>query len=290
MKLFQDVKKKTVPAKKEILRGKFRNFVLELKVRGFSEKTIDSYLYFNGTFLDFVKKEPRSVSSMDIKSYLNSLVLDNLQPRTINLAISSLKAYYRGFLGKRLFRNVKRSKTPKDLPQIPSKEEIKSMIETTNNMKHKLLIELVYSSGMRVGELVKTKIDQIDIKDKIIFIKKGKGKKDRLTITSAKFIKDLKDYLTERKRPSIYLFDNAKGGHITERAVQNIVKLAALRTGIKKRIFPHLFRASFTTHLLESGIPIEKVQKLLGHERISTTLRYARIKTDDLKQIKSPLD
>jgi integrase/recombinase XerD len=287
---FRYFKKKQGPGRKKLLREKFKNFVLELKVRGFSEKTIDIYLYYNGRFLDFIKKEPRSVTSMDIKSYLNYLVLEGLEPRTVNMALNSLKAYYEGFMGKKLFKSIKRSKIPKNLPNVLSKDEIRKMIDKTKSLKHKLLIELLYSSGMRIGECVKIKVEDINTAEKLIFIKEGKGKKDRYTITSGKFIDDLKKYLSQRKKQSIYIFDNGYGSHASIRTAEEIVKLAAKRAGIKKTVYPHLLRASFATHLIEDEVGIEKIQKLLGHSRINTTLGYLRTKTDDLKNIKSPLD
>lgn len=290
MKFFHYVKKKIEPAKKDILREKFKNFVIELKIRGFSEKTVDSYLHYNGSFLEFIRKEPRSVASNDIKSYLNCLVEHGLEPRTINMAINSLKAYYGGFLRKKLFKTIKMSKIPKDLPKILGKDEIKAMIGNTGCLKHKLLIELLYSSGIRVGECVKIKVDDINLKEGIVFIKKGKGNKDRFTIISKRFIEDLNHFLNKRKRESVYLFDDSYGRHTSIRTAEEIVRLAARRAGIKNRVYPHLLRASFATHLLEDGTSLEKVQKLLGHARIQTTMGYIRAKTDDLKKIKSPLD
>ena len=288
MKFFSHIKKSKRPTHKQVLRERFKNFVLELKVRGFSEKTIDAYLYYNGRFLDFIGKEPRSVSSVDVKSYLNYLVGYDAGPRTVNMAISSLKAYYESFMHKRLFAFIKRPKAPKDLPRVLSKDEIMSMIGNAGSLKHKLLIELLYSSGMRVGECVKIKVE--DIQDKIVFIKKGKGKKDRFTITSGRFIDDLRAYLDKRKKPSIYLFDNGSGSHIGIRTAEEIVKQAAKRAGIRKRAYPHLLRASFATHLLENKVNIDDIQKLLGHSSRETTKGYIRAKTDGLMKIKSPLD
>ena len=290
MGFFHYFKKKPGPTRKQIFRERFKNFVLELKVRGFSEKSIDAYLNYNGAFLDFIKKEQKSITSADIRSYLNYLVLEGLGPRSINLAIHSLKSYYEGFMSKKLFKNIKRSKIPKDLPNILSKKEILDMINSTNFLKHKLLIELLYSSGIRVGECVNLKLENINLDERITFIKKGKGNKDRYTITSRRFIEDLREYLNTRKKPSLFLFDDGYGSHISIRTAEEIVRLAAKRAGIRKRVYPHLLRASFATHLLEEGVSIEKVQKLLGHARIDTTLGYIRTKTDDLKQIKSPLD
>lgn len=279
--------KKKGPNKKEILRKRFKNFVLELRVRNFSNQTIDAYLYNNARFLDFIKKEQKSVTSKDIKEYLNYLLLEGCGPRTINMAINSLKCYYESYMGKRLFRNIKRSKVPKDLDPVLSKEQVKAMIDSTKFLKHRLLIELLYSSGMRVGECVKIKVK--DINENIVFVKRGKGNKDRFTITSERFLQDLRKYLDTRK-PSKYLFDNGYGRPISIRTVEEIVKLAAKRAGIKKRVYPHLLRACFTTHLMENGIEIEKLQKLLGHSRRETTEGYARLKTNHLNNIRSPLD
>ncbi|GAF89401.1 unnamed protein product, partial [marine sediment metagenome] len=136
---------------------------------------------------------------------------------------------------------------------------------------------------------VEVKVEDIDFSNKIIFVKEAKGKKDRFTITSKRFIEDLKKYLAERKQAK-YLFDDGYGGHITIRTAEEIVRNAARKAGIKRRVYPHLLRACFATHLLEDGVSIDKVQKLLGHARIQTTMGYNRSRTDDLKNIKSPLD
>ncbi len=288
MALFDDVKIKNVPRTKDILKEKYKNFVLELKVRNYSKQTINAYLYHINKFHDFIKKEQRSVSSFDIKSYLNYLVINGAGPRSLNAVINSLKCYYESYMGKRLFKRIKRSKVPNDLTPVLSKEEIVGMINKTKSLKHKLLIELLYSSGMRVGECVKVKIE--DINDNIIFIKKGKGNKDRFVITSQHFLRDLKRYLAERPNYSIYLFDNYYGRHIAIRTAEAIVRQAAKKAGIKKRVYPHLLRACFATHLLEDKVPIESIQKLLGHSDIKTTQGYTRLRTDNLKEIKSPLD
>ncbi|MAG08283.1 hypothetical protein CMO89_02325 [Candidatus Woesearchaeota archaeon] len=287
---FRYFKRKKGPTIKKISRQKFSKFVDELKLRGLSEKTIDVYTYYNNKFLDFIKKEQRSITSDDIKSYLNSLINKNIQPMTVRMALNSLKAYYEGYLGKKLFKNIKSPKVSKDLPQVLSKNEIKTMINNTDSLKHRLLIELLYSSGMRFGECVKIEVDNIYFDDKIVFIKNGKGKKDRFTITSQIFIGDLNTYLNQRKEQKKYLFDDGYSSHLSVRTAEEIVKLAAKRADIRRRVYPHLLRASFATHLIENGTPIEKIQKLLGHSNIDTTMGYIRTRTDDLKMIKNPLD
>lgn len=288
MKFFHYFPKNKGPTRKEILRKRFKNFVLELRVRNFSNQTIDAYLYHNDRFLDFIEKEQRNITSRDIKAYLNYLVINGAGPRTINMAINSLKCYYESYLRKRLFKNIKRSKIPKDLTPVLSKGEVRAMIDKTNSLKHRLLIELLYSSGMRVGECVKIKVG--DIQDSIVFIRKEKGNKDRFTITSKRFAGETDKYLAMSKRQSDYLFDNGFGKHTTIRTAEEVIKLAAQRAGIKRRVYPHLLRACFATHLLEDGLPMHTIQRLLGHADIKTTQGYARGRTDDLKKIKSPLD
>lgn len=287
---FRCFKRKKGPTQKEVLRKKFHNFAMELKRRGFSGKTIDIYLYYNGKFLDFIKKQQNSISSKDIKSYLNYLVEKNVEPRTLNMALNSLKAYYTGYLGKKLFHRIRRSKVPKNMPNVLTREEIKKMVDNSSSLKHRLLIELLYSSGMRVGECIRVKLKDIDFDERIIFVEKGKGKKDRFVITSKRFIDDLKKYLKIRRKKSDYLFDNHHGKPFSSRAAQEIVSLAAKKAGIQKRVYPHLLRASFATHLFEDDIRTHKIQKLLGHSDRRTTEVYIRPRTDDIKEIKSPLD
>jgi len=290
MAFFRYFKKKDGPTKKELARQRFKGFVTDLRLRGASDKTIDAYLYHNNRFLEFVRKEPRSVSSKDIKRYTEYLIDNNKEARTVNLALSSIRAYYEGFLGRKLFSNIKRMKQPRDMPNVLSRSEIKALIDNIKSLKHRLLIVLLYSSGMRVGECVKVKVNDIDFDEKIIYVKRGKGKKDRFTIASDRFFDELKEYLASRNKYSDYVFNNANGRSLSTRMVQEILKLAAERAGIQKRVYPHLLRASFATHLIENDVRIHKVQRLLGHADRRTTEGYIRLRTDDLKRVKSPLD
>ncbi len=271
-------------------RERFRDFEIELELRGYSRKTIDIYLYYNGKFLDHVGKSPREVRTVDIRGYLHGMVLAGKKPRTVNMAQSSLKAYYEGFLRRRLFTFIRRQKTPRDLPRVFSPAEIMAMVDKTSNPEHRLLIELLYSSGLRAGECVRLRTDDVDFEGKMLFIENSKGKKDRHVITSARFIEDLRQYIAGRKRDSGYVFDSPRGGHITVRAAEEIVRLSALRAGIRKSAYPHLFRASFATHLIEGDVSIYKVQKLLGHSDVRTTEGYIGSTTVDIRSVRSPMD
>ena len=268
----------------------FQKLEDELKIRGYSGETVKNYIYHNKRFLEYIQKSPRDVSKEDIKEYLNYLVDKGAKPRTFNLVYSALKFYYSSFMNKQLFRRINRCKVEKNLPRILSRGEINGMIEVTSNLKHKLLIELLYSSGTRITETVTLKVKDVDFEQGMIFIKKGKGKKDRYIITSERFLNDLQQYLKIRKHQSQYIFDNSDESHISIRTAEAVIKNAAKKAGIEKRVYPHLLRASFATHLIEDNIGVEKIQKLMGHARINTTNGYIKIRTDDIKDIVSPLD
>ena len=163
------------------------------------------------------------------------------------------------------------------------------MLQNTKNKKHKLLIEILYGSGLRVSEAVNLRKNDLNLNEKINIIRGGKGKKDRRIILSEKLRKRLSAYLKKRKDDNPFIF-HYKENHISTRQAQRIVKNAALRAGIKKKVFSHALRASFATHLINSGVDIRDVQVLLGHKRISTTQIYTEVSTERLNVIKSPLD
>lgn len=262
----------------------------ELKIRGFSKKTIDAYIYHNKNFLNFVKKEPQSVTEDDGKNYIAHLMSNKkYRPSSINLAISSLKFFYNEILRNSAFNNVKAPKLEKKLPTVLTKEEIKKLLNAAENPKHKLLIEFMYSSGLRVSECVSLKIDDLDLAEKIGKIKHGKGNKERYIILSDNLINHFNDYIKSKKDDSPYIF-SIKNHPITIRQAQKVVKEAAKKAGIKKRVFCHALRSSFATHLLEAGTDIRVIQELLGHSNLSTTQIYTKVSTQQLKKVKSPLD
>jgi len=260
----------------------------DLRLRGYSERTTKAYLYNVKKFFEFIQKKPQQVNNKDIRLYITYLLDKGCKERTINLVISSLKFYFEEIMKRKLFNNIRRLKLPKNIPKVLSREEIKAMILNTRNEKHRLLIELLYCSGLRVSEAVSIKIIDIDLNGNFAIIR-GKGKKERYVILSEKFIIDLKNYLRKRNDNNIYLF-NTKRGHYCIGTAQKIVKKAAKRAGIKKRVFCHVLRSSFATHLIENNVEEYNVQKLLGHCRRETTRMYIKSSTKTLKGIENPLD
>ena len=262
----------------------------ELKLRGFTQATQKAYMEHNSKFLNFIKKQPAQITEDDLKLYLADLISERKQkPASVNLTISALKFFYKDLLRKDIFSNIKPPKSEKKIPTVLSKDEIKQLLDAITNDKHKLLVELLYSSGLRVSEAVKMKIDDLNLKEKMGKVISGKGKKDRHIIISNNVIGHINNYLKDRKEDSEYLFPSEKS-HITVRMAQKVVNKSAKKAGIKKRVFCHALRSSFATHLLEAGTDIRVIQVLLGHSSISTTERYVKVSTEQLKKVKSPLD
>jgi|TARA_Y100000310_G_scaffold342122_1_gene443881 site-specific recombinase XerD len=262
----------------------------ELKIRGFSKNTLRNYVDHNKRFREYIKKDLKDVTGNDVKQYMAFLMSEkNQKPASVSLMISSLKFMFKEVLKKNVFDDIKTPKQEKKIPTVLTKEEIKKMLEMTKNFKHKVLIEFLYSSGLRVSECASIKIDDIDLHEKMGTIRAGKGNKDRHIILSEQLIEDLREYLAGRSDDNPYVF-NIRDTHITIRQAQRIVKEASRRAEIKKRVFCHALRSSFATHLLDSGVDIRVIQELLGHSNLQTTQRYTKVSREQLKKVKSPLD
>ena len=261
----------------------------ELKIRGFSAKTVRNYTSCNKKFLEFNGKGVESIGEDDIKAYMAHLMDKGQKPASVSLAMSSLRFLYDEMLGKGLFAKIKMPKLEKKLPTVLSKEEIRKLLDITKNPKHKLLISFLYSSGLRVSEAVSMKIDDLDLNERMGIVRAGKGKKDRNIILSESLVNDLNSYLGKRKDENPYVF-SIKDRHIAVRQAQRIVNEAASRAGIKKRVFCHALRSSFATHLLEAGTDIRVIQELLGHSNLATTQHYTMVSREQLKKVKSPGD
>lgn len=268
----------------------FDQLETELKLRGFSPQTIKTYTRHNKIFLDFIKKEPNQVTEGDIKGYLAHAISDEkAAPRTIALKKAALKFLYDELMKKGIV-NLKTPKIPKSNPSVLTKEEVKSLINAAPRDKTRLIIELIYSSGLRVSECVTLKINDLDLENKIIRVKSGKGNKDRITILSEVVVSELKRYILTLDKNEVYLFPNTKGSSLSVRNIQKLIQKSASKAGIKKKVSPHTLRHSFATHLLEGGADIRLIQELLGHSSISTTELYTHISSQRLKAVKSPLD
>jgi len=266
----------------------FKTLIDEMKIRGFSRQTIESYHYHNVKFLNFIKKSPKEVTKSDIEKYLVHLYDKEIASATRHLICSALKFYYEMVLKRRF--NLIHPKKSNSLPIVLTKNEILEMINSLQNPKHRLLIELMYGSGLRVGEAVKIKIEDFNLERKTLHIKSGKGNKDRITNLSEKFISDFKDFTHNKQYGFLFESSARERKHISIRTAEQIIKNALGNTRINKNAHPHTLRTSYATHLVESGTDISFIQKFLGHSDIKTTQIYLRLTNSSIQNIKSPLD
>lgn len=271
-------------------RDSMHNLERELKIRGFSRRTIDSYLTYNRLFLEFIKKSPTAVNNDDIRHYLESMKDKGCANSTLNVALNALKFYYKGILKRGFFFDIRGSKKTDYLPTVLSKQEIERMLKETANPKHNFLLSLMYSAGLRVSETVKIRMRDFDLDRKLIMVRCGKGQKDRCTLLSEKLVPILKRQIAMKKSGD-YLFTGADGKrHLTAESAEKIVKKASRLAGISKNVSCHTLRHSFATHLLENGTSIRYIQELLGHAKLETTQIYTKVANNNLQTIKSPLD
>lgn len=264
--------------------GEIEQLQNELKFRGFSPLTVRNYSFFVNKFLIYAQKPAAEVTSEDAKNYLGHL-FDSKSKNTIMLASAALKFFYVEVL-KKDFGNLRLPKKEKRLPEVLRPDEVQALIGSADTEKSRLMISLLYSSGLRVSELVNLKVSEVNFADNIGWVRRGKGAKDRMFVLSSTLGQGLQSYLSGRENQ--YLFSKEKP--LTTRNVQKIIKLTSKRAGINKRVTPHTLRHSFATHLLEQGTDIRKIQVLLGHSSLNTTQLYAHVSSEELKKIQNPLD
>ena len=261
----------------------------ELKLRNFSPKTIKAYLFYNNKLLEHCKKEPDHVTEEDVKAYIAYMMSEKkASPSSTSLIKAALKFYHDGVLKKSIV-GLKTPKAAKKLPVVLTKDEVKKLISSAPTKKSRLILEMLYSSGLRLSECINLKVGDLELKEKTGWVRSGKGGKDRMIILAEHLIDDLGQYLA-KKRPDDYFFSNKKGNPLSARNVQKIVKTTARKAEISKKISPHTLRHSFATHLLDAGTDLRRIQELLGHSSIQTTQIYTKVSTEELKKVQSPLD
>lgn len=266
-------------------------YLLKLELKRYANSTVRTYVSFFEMFINhFKEKELNTIDESDIRAFLQSLIHKNVSNAYLNQAINAIKFYYEVVLGMpNRFYDIERPRKESKLPKVISKEEILAIIENTNNIKHRCIVELLYGSGLRRSELLNLKIVDVDSKRMLVKVVGGKGKKDRLTLLSKSALEDLRIYFKDWK-PQKYLFEGRKASQYSAESVLNVVKRAAEKAGIRQTVTPHVLRHSFATHLLESGVDLRQIQVLLGHSSSKTTEIYTHVATNTFKEIKNPLD
>jgi site-specific recombinase XerD len=267
----------------------------ELRSRKYSHRTIETYIYYNRLLCQYLQKPPEEIQSDDIKQFLAITEKDmGYSAATMNIAISALKFFYRRVLQSDIVREQRRPHQDKRLPIVLSKTDIRKMLMAERNLKHRLLLMIIYGSGLRVGEAVRLKCQDIDIARKLMLIRSGKGRKDRYTVMSDMVINTLTEYyarynITGNCRD--WLFEGVDSNtHLNIRSAQHIFERALKEAQIGKTASIHCLRHSFATHLLENGTDIRYIQELLGHSALRTTERYTHVAHRKMLAIASPLD
>lgn len=264
----------------------------ELISRRYSKSTIKSYVRHVENFMEFIDKPSSYATEADVKSYVLSLAVDkDFSTSSMNIAINAIKFFLSEILDKNYITSViKRPRKDKKLPVVLSSEEVKKILDVTKNFKHNLLLMIIYSCGLRVGEAVNLKFEDVDFDRHMLKIRSGKGRKDRYTIISNAALASLKVYIKPFS-PSDWIFPGTPSkNHITTRTAEKVFETALKNAAIKKSAGIHSLRHSFATHLLESGVDIRYIQQLLGHVNLKTTEIYTHVSTKHIEKIVSPLD
>jgi len=263
----------------------------KLKLKRYSLNTARSYIACFEKYMSFFNDAPpMNLTEADIRQFMHKLIQDGASGSQQNQYINAIKFYYEVVMGMpKRFYALERPIKEKPLPTVCSREEIMKIISLATNIKHRCIISLLYSTGMRRSELLNLKIEDIDSKSWRIKIRKGKGKKDRYTLLSQRLLTDLRRYYLIYK-PKEYLFEGAKGGMYSGSSIQKLINKLVKQAGIRKRVTAHTLRHSFATHLLENGTDIRYIQVLLGHGSLKTTEIYTLVATKHLQTIVNPLD
>ena len=268
-----------------------RAIAREWKRRGYSEKTIKSYTYCINRFLKFTNKTLDKISKKDVRLFLEDLSEKDRAGNTMNLYHMAIRFLFQDVLDKKIWIDVKYSKIPKKLPLVLTKEEVKRLFSAINNKKHRLMIKLMYSAGLRVSELLNLKTNDLEISKGYGYVRKGKGNKDRIFIIADSLKDDLIKLINLKKLNEFeYLFTNNRKNRYNVSTPRMIIKKAAKEARINKKIACHTLRHSFATHLIEDGYSVSEIQSLLGHKSPETTLIYLHTSLPNMIKVKSPLD
>lgn len=264
----------------------------KLHLRGYAANTVRTYLQAFREFLNFYRADdPQTLTEFEVRNYLLFLIEQRkLSRSTQNQAINAIKFFYEKLLLQpRTVYYLDRPMKEHKLPEVLSTDEVLRIFEAIDNLKHRVMVMLLYSAGLRRSELINLRLGDVDMHRHMVLVRGGKGRKDRQTVVAQNMLPVLEAYLQQYK-PGFWLFEGARGDRYSASSLQQILKNAVQRAGITKRVRLHMLRHSFATHLLESGTSTRYIQVLLGHESPKTTEIYAQVTRFALENVVSPLD
>jgi len=268
-----------------------REYVSYLRGKRYSESTVRTYYNFIFQFLEFQKKDPLALTNRDVELFIEQVIAKKgYSISTHRQCISGLKhfaeLYTHSKIDPKIIRTPKKSRY---IPTVLSREQVIDLLRATRNLKHRMILALIYSSGLRIGELLNLKLADLDVDRKQVHVKKAKGRKDRNVVMAESIIPLLFNYINTYK-PEVYFVEGVGGKTYSPSSVRAFLKVSSQRAKILKKVTPHCLRHSFATHMLENGTDIRYIQEMLGHSRPETTMIYTHVAQKDLLKIRSPLD
>lgn len=269
-------------------------FKIILELKRYSLNTINTYVYFLKLFQETFDYSDVILEKLEHRDVLNSVVkiikMKNYSMSSQKQLIGAISLFYKELLKKEIDFSIIYPKQKNEfLPTVLSNVEVKEIIETIKNKKHKAIISCIYGLGLRISEVLALKFKDVDSKRMLVYVNDSKGNKDRIVMLPKKLLELLREYFKEY-RPQTYLFEGGVNQKYSSSSVAKVLKKAVSNAKINKQVTPHTLRHSFATHLLESGTDIRLIQKLLGHKNIKTTLIYTHVSKATLIDIESPLD
>ncbi|GGH03950.1 hypothetical protein GCM10011416_23810 [Polaribacter pacificus] len=293
--LTQNLYRRGVKTERNLTREDLRlvdDYAKYLSGKRYSDSTVATYVTFIADFVNYVQpKAIETLSNRDVELFFEDVFV----PRQYSISsqrqfVSALKLFI-AFYPQCNIESVQleRPKKSRILPTVLSQNEVIRLLQVTKNLKHRTVLALLYSAGLRIGELLAMELRHIDISRRQLFVKSGKGRKDRYVILADSFVPLLQNYLLTY-RPERYFVEGAPGVRFSDSSIRKFLHKATQRAGIPKKVTPHTLRHSYATHLLENGIGLRHIQELLGHAKPETTMIYTHVAKKDLLEIKSPLD
>jgi len=281
-------KRNLTTAQKKLL----NNFYLFLKGKRYSQSTIQTYTFFIADFINFHTKTPiEELTNRDVELFIETVFIERkYSVSSQRQFISALKIFITFCTQTKINDlSLERPKKSRILPNILSQEEVLKIIQLTRNLKHRAIIVLLYSSGLRIGEVTSLLLKNIDILRRQIKVEGGKGRKDRFVVLANTFLPLLQNYLSTFK-PAFYFVEGLEGKKYSQSSIRKFLFNSVQKAGISKKVTPHTLRHSYATHLLENGVGLRHIQELLGHAKPETTMIYTHVAKKDLLGIQSPLD
>jgi len=264
----------------------------QMQLKGLSPRTIQVYLQQMSQFVEYVGHSPERTDAEEIRSYLHYLLTERQACQsTMSQAYSALRLFYEQILGKTWEeRTIPRSKQHRKLPVVLSPEEIERVFAVTRRLTYRALFMAMYSGGLRVAEACNLQASDIDSQRMLILVRDGKGQRSRFTLLSKRALETLREHW-RHTRPETWLFPGRRvEGPVSTACVQRIFKRSVQAAGVKQAATPHSLRHSFATHLLEAGVSLHHIQRLLGHRQLTTTAVYLHVTNGHLSRIPNPMD